>query len=78
MLMKTAMIPNLYRREKFQHPPPGASANEITIALYAIEGKISHPSPGASANETTIALYAIKEWILKNISTGSDEESFQN
>uniref|UniRef100_UPI0025FCA18D hypothetical protein n=1 Tax=Okeania sp. SIO2F4 TaxID=2607790 RepID=UPI0025FCA18D len=63
------------RTEKFQHPAPGASANEITIALYAIEQKnfsiqlrelyrtekFQHPAPGVSANEMTIALYAIEQ-----------------
>ncbi|NES07027.1 MAG: hypothetical protein F6K22_32030, partial [Okeania sp. SIO2F4] len=46
-------------RKKFRHPPPGASANEMTIAYRAIDRrkKFHHPSPGASANETTIALY---------------------
>ncbi|NEQ41652.1 MAG: hypothetical protein F6K40_37860, partial [Okeania sp. SIO3I5] len=44
------------------YPAPGASANETTIALYAIKEKnFAHPAPGASENETTIALYAIKE-----------------
>ncbi len=47
----------LYKREKFHYPTPGASANEMTLASRAIKEKnsIILLSLGAPANEDGVS-----------------------
>ncbi|MGD1701553.1 hypothetical protein [Dapis sp. BLCC M229] len=62
-IYSTTLSLTQWKKNLTTHYLAWVSANELTIALSAIEEKSHHPSPrlGASANELTIALSATEE-----------------